>query len=78
MEVKILGVQLLRERRDRGDLIPASTERKIPTTVIMSNLWTVSPQQATQSGMMTALGLLKSGKLGLRCTIDQGDLIKLL
>ena len=66
MEFKIPGVQLLRKRSDRGDPISASTERKFPTTIIMSNLWKVSPQQATQSGMMTVLGLLKSGKLILR------------
>ena len=31
------------------------------------------PKQATQSGMMTVLGLLKSGKLILRCTSDRGE-----
>ena len=36
-------------------------------------LWKVSLQQATQSGMMTMLGILKSGKLILRCANDQGD-----
>ena len=41
-------------------------------------LWKVSPQQATQSGMMTMLGLLKSGKLMLRCTSDRDDPMKLL
>ena len=35
-------------------------------------------QQAAQSGMTTALGLLKSGKLILRHTSDVGDLIKFL
>ena len=78
MEVKIFGVQLLRKRSDRGDLISASTERKLSTTIIMSNLRKVSPQQATQSGMMTMLGLLKSGKLILRGTNDRGDPMKLL
>ena len=29
--------------------------------------------QASQSGMMTMLGILKSGKLILRCTSDRGD-----
>ena len=77
MEIKIPGVQLLRKRRDRGDPISASTERKLPTSIIMSNLWKVSPQQATQSGMMTVVGLLKSGKLILRCTSDWGDPMKL-
>ena len=73
MEIKIPGVQLLRKRRDRGDPISASTERMLSTTVIMSNLWRVSLQQAIQSGMLTMLGLLKSGKLILRCTSDLGD-----
>ena len=78
MEIKIPGVQLLRKRMDRGDPISASVERKLPITIIMSNLWKVSPQQATQSGMMTMFGLLKSGKLILRCTSDRGDRMKLL
>ena len=38
----------------------------------------LSPQQATQSGMMTVLGLLKSGKQILRCTSDRSDPMKLL
>ena len=73
MEIKIPGVQLLRKRKDRGDPISAVTERQLSTTIIMSNFWKASPQQATQSGMMTVLGLLKSGKLILRCANDQGD-----
>ena len=44
----------------------------------MSNSWRASLQQIIQNWMMTVLGLLKSGKLRLRRTIDQGDLIKLL
>ena len=36
------------------------------------NLWTASPQQFTQSGMMTMFGLLKSGKLILRYANDRG------
>ena len=59
MEIKIPGVQLLRKRRDRGDPISAVTERPLSTTTIMRNLWKVLPQQATQSGMITMLGLLK-------------------
>ena len=39
----------------------------------MSNSWKVSLQQATPSGMTTVLGLLKSGKLILRCTSDRDD-----
>ena len=35
-----------------------------------------SPQQVIQNWIMTVLGLLKSGKVRLRHTIDQGNLIK--
>ena len=44
----------------------------------MSNSWKASLQQVIQKLMTTVLGLLKSGKLRLRRTIDQGDLVKLL
>ena len=37
-----------------------------------------SPQQVIQNWIMTVLGFLKSGKVRLRHTIDQGNLIKLL
>ena len=37
-----------------------------------------SHQQISQNWIMTVLGLLKSGKVRLRRTIDQGNLIKLL
>ena len=37
-----------------------------------------SLQQVIQNWIMTVLGLLKSGKVELRSTIDQGNLIKLL
>ena len=66
-EVKTHGVQLLKRtdrRPDKGtDLFEAS--------------WKASLQQVIQNWMTTALGLLKSGKLRLRRTIDQDDLIKL-
>ena len=78
MEVKIPGVQLLRKRSDRGDLISAQTNSKLPSTITMSNLWKASLQQATQNWMTTVLGLLKSGKLRPRRTTDRGDLIKFL
>ena len=51
MEIKIPGVQLLRKRSDRRDPISASTERRLPTTIIVNNIWKVSPQQAAQSGI---------------------------
>ena len=73
MEVKILGVQLLRKRSDQGDPILAVIERLHLTTFIMNNLLKVFPQQVTESGMITMLGLLKSGKLILRCANDRGD-----
>ena len=37
-----------------------------------------SPQQVIQNRIMTVLGLLKIGKVRIRHTIDQGNLIKLL
>ena len=37
-----------------------------------------SSQQVIQNWIMTVLGLLKSGKVRLRHTVDQGNLIKLL
>ena len=49
---------------------------RLHVTTTMNNLWKVSPQQATQSGIMTVLGLLKSGKLILRCASDRGDPMK--
>ena len=36
MEVKIPGVQLLRKRSDRSDLISAQTNSKLPTAITMS------------------------------------------
>ena len=38
-----------------------------------NNLWKVFPQQVIQSGMMIILGLLKSGKLILRCANDRRE-----
>ena len=64
------------ERSGRPDI--GTDQLKLPTTITMSNSWKASLQQATPSGMTTVLGLLKSGKLILRHTSDQGDLIKLL
>ena len=72
MEIKIPGVRMLRKRKDRGDPLSAATERP-HLTIIMNNLLKVLPQQVTQSGMITMLGLLKSGKLILRCANDRGD-----
>ena len=61
-----------------GDLIKAQIYLKPLIITTMSNSWKASLQQVIQNWMTTVLGLLKSGKLRLRRTIDQGDLIKLL
>ena len=50
------------EKKDRRDPILAVIEILHLTTIIMSNLWKVSPQQATQSAMR---------KLILRCANDR-------
>ena len=76
--VKIPGGQLLRKRSGQGDLRKAQTNSKFPITITMSNIWKASLQQATQSGMTTALGILKSGKVILRHTSDRVDMIKFL
>ena len=67
-----------KKRKDRGDLITAQIYLKPPIIITMSNSWKASLQQVIQNGMTTVLGLLKSGKLRSRRTIDRGDLIKLL
>ena len=72
MKVRVPGVRMLRKRKDQGDPLSAATERP-NLTIIMNNLLKVLPQQATQSVMITMLGLLKSGKLILRCANDFGD-----
>ena len=59
------------ERLERPDV---GSDRKIAfDSFCMNNLLKVLPQQAIQSGMMTMFGLLKSGKLILRCANDRGD-----
>ena len=72
MEIKIPGVRKLRERIERGNPLWAATQ-KPRLTIIMNNLLKALSQHATQSGMITKLGLLKSGKLTLRCVIDRGN-----
>ena len=60
MEIKIPGVRKLRERIERGNPLWAATQ-KPRLTIIMNNLLKALSQHATQSGMITKLGLLKSG-----------------
>ena len=76
-QVKTHGNQLL-EKIDQGDLVKARIYLKPLIITYMSNSWKASLQQVIQNWMTTVLGLLKSGKLRLRRTIDQGDLKKLL
>ena len=78
MEVKIPGVQLLRKRTDRSDLIKAQIYLKPPIITTMSNSWKASLRQVVQNGMTTVLGLLNCGKLRSRRTTDRCDLIKFL
>ena len=66
------------EKIDRGDPIKAQIYLKPPIITTMSNSWKASLQQVIQHWITTVPCLLKSGKLRLRRTIDQGDLIKLL
>ena len=61
-----------RERIDRGNPLWAATQ-KPRLTIVMNNLLKAPSQHATQSGMITKLGLLKSGKLTLRCVMDRGN-----
>ena len=61
MEIKIPGVRKLRERIERGNPLWAATQKPRLTT-IMNNLLEALSQHATQSGMISVLGLLKSGK----------------
>ena len=53
MEIKIPGVQLLKERKDWGHPMSLATERPHFIVIIMNDIRNVSPQQATQSGIMT-------------------------
>ena len=72
MEIKIPGVRKLRERSERGNPLTAATKRP-HLTIIMNNLLKALSQHATQSGMITKLGLLKSGKPTLQCMSDRGN-----
>ena len=72
MEIKIPGVRMMRERSERGNPMSAATKRP-HLTIIMNNLLKALSQHATQSAMITKIGLLKSGKLTLRCVSDRGN-----
>ena len=47
-------------------------------TIIMNNLLKALSQHAAESGMITKLGLLKSGNLTLRWRIERGNPLSLL
>ena len=57
MKVRVPGVRKLREMIERSDTLSTVT----------------CTQHATQGGMMTKLGLLKSGKLTNRLIIERGN-----
>ena len=61
------------EKEDRtGQPVVAATQEP-RLAIITSNLLKALTQHATQSGMMTKLGLLKSGKLTNRWKIERGN-----
>ena len=74
---KYYGNQLL-EKIDQGNLVKKQIYSKLLIITTMSNSWRAFLQKIIQNWIKTVLDLLKSGKLRLRRTIDQGDLIKLL
>ena len=73
MEVKILGVQLPRKRKDRRDPLSAATE-KTASDCYHEPFIESSSSAATQSGMITMLGLLKSGKTEIKTYDRSGRL----
>ena len=61
------------EKEERSGRPVVGSDRRPHLTIIMNNLLKVLPQQATQSGIITMLGLLESRKLILRYANDRGD-----
>ena len=59
MEIRIAGVRKLRERIERDNPLWAATQEP-RLAIITNNLLKALSQHATQSGMITKLGLLKS------------------
>ena len=78
MEIKVPWSTIAEKEERPVRPMSAATERPHLTTIIMNNLWKVSPHKLRKIGMITMFGLLKSGKLILRCANDRGDLMKLL
>ena len=70
MEIKIPGVRNLRKRKERSNPLWAATqEPHLATNKLLKAL----TQHATQRGMLTKLGLLKSGKLTNRWMIERSN-----
>ena len=61
---------MLRNRIERCNPLFAATQEPC-LTITTNNLLNALSQHATQTGMITKLGLLQSGKLTLRCVIDR-------
>ena len=68
----------LMEKIYQGNLVKKQIYSKPLIIATKSNSWRASLQQIIQNWIKTVLGLLKSGKLRSRRTIDQGNLTKLL
>ena len=69
MEIRIPGVRKLRKRIERCNPLWAATQEP-RLAIFTNNLLKAFSQHATQSGMITKLGLLKSGKLTNRCNLQ--------
>ena len=72
MEIKVPGVRKLRKRIERCNPLWAATQEP-HLAIITNNLLKALSEHATQSGMMTKLDLLKSGKLTDRWMMERGN-----
>ena len=61
------------EKEERPGRPVVGSDRKTASDYYHEQFIEILTQQAAQSGMITILGLLKSGKLILRCASDLGD-----
>ena len=72
MEITTPEVRKLRKRIERGNPLWAATQEPRLAN-ITNNLLKALSQHATQSGMITKLGLLRSGKLTNRWMTERGN-----
>ena len=72
MEIKILGVRMLRERIEWSNPLWAATQEPC-LTISTNNLLKTLSQHATRSGMTAKLGLLKGGKLTNRWVMERSN-----